>query len=1097
MQDRSPDLRRAGDTLATTGDPLIVPDGAGGAGIPAAGPGALVRYRLGEEIARGGMGIVCRATDTVLGREVAVKILQGRYATDSGTALRFVAEARITGQLQHPGIPAIHDLGILPDGRPFLAMKLIKGETLDQLLRRRDHAAEGRGGVVAVFEQVCQAVAYAHAHGVLHRDLKPANIMVGAFGEVQVMDWGLAKVLVPGQAAADAAVGDPLVTLPYTEVRPLLGGDLLTHSGSVLGTPAYMPPEQAIGAIDQIDARSDVFGLGGVLAAVLTGHPPFVGDSAESSRQLAARGKLHDCFGRLDGSGADPELVALCKRCLSPEKADRPANAGEVAAAVAALRAAADERARRAELDRVRVEGEQAAAAARSLERRRRRRLLLGTAALLAVAAIGGLTAVLAVQRQANAAQRRANADIVAVNDTLRRANYVADMNLAQHAWEENNLVRTRQLLEEHRPKPGEEDLRGFEWHYLNRLFHRDQLTIHAHGGFAASVVFSPDGKRLFSCGKVRPLGGMQRSREVPSEIKLWDATSGRRLDLALDGSTDAVREIALSPDGTYLGAACIPGGIRVWNLATHQRFDLKTPTDRLTMTVGFSSDSKRLVASFASLDNLEHHEDVVRVYDLSTHDPVWTLEGLSYLARFDVAPAFSPDGKYLAIAHVLEGRVRVVEAATGHEAFSCKYGEATVMNANFSPDGKSLAIGSSLGLTIWDVATHQQRLTCQNTVPAGYYLAYSPDGKQLAMSGDGGLIGLWDARTGQQIGTFKGHVGSLYSITFRPDGRYLASAGSDGTVRLWDTMSRKDVIPLFKELKRPIPVDFSPDGQALLVLDSGASDLDHVFMVDATTGQRRGEAIHFDFRSRNSFDWAADGKQLLGPGDDKAIRIYATGTGAIVHSFPVDREAVCVVAISPDGRWFAHSAPAAMIKIRDAETGAERRAIRGLSDEVRNLAIAPDGSHLVGTDSKGWLRVWDVATGGECLSVQIQDMRFSRVRFSPDGKRLAIVGSNTRLTTGDVRILDAATGHEILHLAGHTSNIPDVTFSPDGQRVATASWDHTIRIWDAQTGQEILTLRGHTLTVDSVRFVSGGHRLLSASADRTIRVWDATPLPD
>jgi WD40 repeat protein len=763
MHDRSPDLQRAGETLATTGDAPVVPDGAGGAGIPAAGSSSAARYRLGEEIARGGMGVVCRATDTVLGREVAVKVLQGKYAADSGTALRFVAEARITGQLQHPGIPAIHDLGILPDGRPFLAMKLIKGETLDQLLRRQGDAAERRGKLVAVFEQVCQAVAYAHARGVLHRDLKPSNIMVGAFGEVQVMDWGLAKVLTPGQSAADEAAGEPGVTLPYTEVRPLLGGDLMTHSGSVLGTPAYMPPEQAIGAVDQIDARSDVFGLGGVLAAGLTGHPPFVGDSAENSRQLAARGKLHDCFSRLELSGADPELVALCKRCLSPEKADRPADAGEVAAAVAELRAAADERARRAELDRVRVEGEKAAveAAARAAEalvaeQRKRRRILLAASVAIGLALLAGLGVSLGQMRRAKQAEAQAenrsaeladvNAELADVNRTLRGANYIADMNLAQHAWEENNLVRTRQLLDQHRPKRGEEDLRGFEWHYLNRLFHRDQLTIHAHGGFAESVVFSPDGKRLFSCGKVRPLRGMQRSREVPSEIKLWDATTGQRLDLALEGSTDAVRQIALSPDGTYLGAACGLAGIRVWNLATHQRFDLKAPTERLTKAVRFSPDGKRLVASFASLDNLEHHEDGVRVYDLLTHDTVWTLEGLSYLAnRFD-GPTFSPDGKYLAIASVFEGRVRVVEAATGREAFSSKYGEASVTNATFSPDGKSLAISGNLGVTIWDVATHQQRLACQNTAPAGSYLGYSPDGDQLAMSGDGGVIGIWDA---------------------------------------------------------------------------------------------------------------------------------------------------------------------------------------------------------------------------------------------------------------------------------------------------------------------------------------------------------------
>src|SRR5262245_65883922 len=189
------DPPRTSDPAATTDQPLAAADRAGGVGIPAGVSNPAARYRLGEEIARGGMGAVYRATDTVLGREVAVKVLQEKYAPDSGTARRFADEARITGQLQHPNVPAVHDLGALPDGRPFLAMKLIKGETLEDLLKGRADPAEGRGRFVAAFEQVCQAVAYAHAHDVLHRDLKPANVMVGAFGEVQVMDWGLAKVL--------------------------------------------------------------------------------------------------------------------------------------------------------------------------------------------------------------------------------------------------------------------------------------------------------------------------------------------------------------------------------------------------------------------------------------------------------------------------------------------------------------------------------------------------------------------------------------------------------------------------------------------------------------------------------------------------------------------------------------------------------------------------------------------------------------------------------------------------------------------------------------------------------------------------------------
>jgi serine/threonine protein kinase len=180
-------------------------------------PESTQRYTLGPEIARGGMGAVYRATDTAFAREVAVKVLLDKYAPTSGTARRFHDEARITGQLQHPNIPAVHDLGTLPDGRPFLAMKLIKGETLDDLLKARTGPADDRGRFVAVFEQVCQAVAYAHAHKVIHRDLKPGNVMVGAFGEVQVMDWGLAKVL----GTRDAEVTDPDATAAPTAVESL------------------------------------------------------------------------------------------------------------------------------------------------------------------------------------------------------------------------------------------------------------------------------------------------------------------------------------------------------------------------------------------------------------------------------------------------------------------------------------------------------------------------------------------------------------------------------------------------------------------------------------------------------------------------------------------------------------------------------------------------------------------------------------------------------------------------------------------------------------------------------------------------------------
>jgi tetratricopeptide (TPR) repeat protein len=341
------------------------------------------RYRIQAEIGRGGMGVVYRATDTVLGREVAVKVLHDEIRPGSQAARRFLGEARIAGQLQHPGIPAVHDLCTLADGRPLLAMRLIKGRTLDELLKHRGPDAPN---LVAVFEQACQAVGYAHAHKVVHRDLKPSNVMVGAFGEVQVMDWGLAKVLGETVSPEEPAAA-PLAPKPATAIDSDREEGDATRTGSVLGTPAFMPPEQAIGAVDQVDARSDVFGLGAILCSILTGSPPFVGPNPEATRQLAARARLEDAFARLDASGWEPELVALCKRCLSPEPANRPQNGGEVAVAVAGLRWAAEQRARSAELDRVRAETQAA-------EQRRRRRVLAAAAGavIVALAAAAGVS---------------------------------------------------------------------------------------------------------------------------------------------------------------------------------------------------------------------------------------------------------------------------------------------------------------------------------------------------------------------------------------------------------------------------------------------------------------------------------------------------------------------------------------------------------------------------------------------------------------------------------------------------------------------------------------------------------------------------------
>jgi serine/threonine protein kinase len=359
------------------------------------------RFQLGQELARGGMGVIYSARDESLGRDVAVKVLQERYLDNPLMGQRFLNEARITAQLQHPGIPPVFEVGWLSDGRPYLAMKLIKGRTLEDLLKERPEPASDRGRFLAVFQQICQAVGYAHSKHVLHRDLKPANVMVGAFGEVQVMDWGVAKLLSPGGAVAHELAADTKASCG-TVIQTSRPGDSATLTGSIVGTPAFMAPEQAGGELDRLDERTDVFGLGAILCVILTGEPPYARKSGEEVRAMAMQGALADAHARLEQCGADAKLVELCWGCLSANQEARPPDAGAVAAAVQGYLAGVEERARQAQTER-------AEALVREAEQRKRRRTVQAAGGVIAVVLLAGLSASLWQMVRAQGAEGQAN----------------------------------------------------------------------------------------------------------------------------------------------------------------------------------------------------------------------------------------------------------------------------------------------------------------------------------------------------------------------------------------------------------------------------------------------------------------------------------------------------------------------------------------------------------------------------------------------------------------------------------------------------------------------------------------------------------------
>jgi len=434
--------------------------------LPSLG-GAAGRYQVLGEVARGGMGIVLKARDADLGRDLALKVLLDRHRGDQDMVRRFVEEAQIGGQLQHPGIVPVHELGTLADLRPFFAMRLVKGRTLAALLAERTDRAgrgspdpaldcAGRGSpdpaqsvgrgspdpahptteglpsghddlprFLSIFEAVCQTVAYAHARRVIHRDLKPANVMVGNFGEVQVMDWGLAKVLPEGGIADEAKAMEKAETAILTVRSGSAGSGSESQAGSVLGTPAYMAPEQARGDVERIDERADVFGLGAILFEILAGRPPYGGSTREAIRDKAARGDLADAMGRLHSCGADAELISLARDCLAAEREQRPRSAGEVSQRLTAYLASVQDRLKAAELAQVEAQAraEEAQARARIERSRRRRTVALAASVLVIAGLISGGWASLTQQWQERAGRfNRTLGEVAGLYDEAQRS---------------------------------------------------------------------------------------------------------------------------------------------------------------------------------------------------------------------------------------------------------------------------------------------------------------------------------------------------------------------------------------------------------------------------------------------------------------------------------------------------------------------------------------------------------------------------------------------------------------------------------------------------------------------------------------------------
>jgi autotransporter-associated beta strand protein len=646
------------------------------------------------------------------------------------------------------------------------------------------------------------------------------------------------------------------------------------------------------------------------------------------------------------------------------------------------------------------------------------------------------------------------------------------------------------ELLAETEPSPGQEDLRGFEWHFFNRLCHADQLSLKGHTDRVSSVCFSPDGRRLASAGwsydglNLRWLG----------EVNVWDAQTGQKL-LTLKGYAQQVANVCFSPDGRRLASTSGDHLVKVWDAQTGQeQLTLKGHSSGVR-SVCFSPDGRRLAT--ASMDR------TVRVWDAQTGQQTLSIGGQT---NEDTSVCFSPDGRRLASASgdIFKGEVKVWDAQTGQETLTLKGHTAPVSCVCFSPDGRRLASASGdRTVKVWDAQTGQEQRTLIGHSAGVCDVCFSPDGRRLATASDDHTVKVWEAHTGQELLTLRGHAGGVQSVCFSPDGHRLASASYDGTVKVWDAQSNQEARTFQGHTARINVVCFSPDGRRLVA----ASQDGTVKVWEAQTGQELG-TLQRHTGAISCVCFSPDGRRLASasgdqsnPGKAGAVKVWDAQTGQELLTLRGYKFGVQSVCFSPDGRRLATAGGwrDTTVKVWDAQTGQEQLTLKGHTRPVTSVCFSPDGGRLAsaghywdgdGRVWKGEAKVWDAQTGQEILSLHGHTAPVTSVCFSPDGRRLASASHDST-----VKVWDAQTGQEQLPLKGHTAPVTSVCFSPDGKRLATASQDETVRVWEAETGQETLTLKGHTRGVNSVCFSPDGHRLASASEDQTVKVWDAVPI--
>ena len=1046
-------------------------------------------YKLLQRIGEGGMGVVYMAEQTEpVERRVALKIIRPGMGSRRVIA-RFEVERQTLAMMDHPNIARIFDAGTTKSGSPYFVMELVKGIPITEYCDQ--HRLEPRKRL-SLFRDVCHAVQHAHLKGVIHRDLKPSNVLVAEYDDQpvpKVIDFGVAKAT----------------------QQVLTKKTMFTELGHVIGTFEYMSPEQAkLNQLD-IDSRSDVYSLGILLYELLTGETPFDRKRLRSaaidevlriireeepsrpslklasSQTLAStaasrgteakrlsglvRGDLDwvvmkalekDRSRRYDTASAlardidhflADEPVAACPPsvgyrfrkfahrnkgaivttslvmvCLllgligtswQAVRATRAQQTAEKTRQSEALQRIQAERQRDRALRAEQLADTQAAQAKQAAEREREER------------------------NRAEAARKLAEEAEVRARQNL----YASHINLAQKAWEDNDILRAQDFLERHVPGPDEPDWRTFEWYYLLGLCNRDELTLESYTAYSKPA-FSPDGKLL----------AVSRSKRG---VSLWDLRTHQMVRVLDDQSVGG--PLAFSPDGSLL-ASISQNRIQLWDPHAGTRIRFFGNHNGTVSNLLFTPDGSRLVSSCGGTLDSKDTPGIVQVFDVESGEQIYKLGGHT---KYIYAIALSPDGNQLISSN--DEELLFWDLANGRQAKNP--GIAPSRAVAWSPRGNWIATSgrddAGSHIAVWDVISGKlvKRL---NAPDDSGWLCFSPEGNEFASVHGNSTVMVCDVRSGQLTNLFKGHSQWMFFASFSSDGQKLVTYGRDGLAKIWPLK----VYDLRQRFAGRIDRsrDFELPGRELFAVSGDGK------FAAGLAGASKVELVPLASNASQAAANVPGTVHALAfhPNQDRLAVAHSTGL-AVVHAETGDtlvaravETGVYTLGFSPDGSHLAVGKQTGEIEIWKTETlEMETRLPRVVRDAhiLRKVAFSPDGNSLaaitfrVGGDGDFFL--WDTDSWKLRGSHPGNHAWLTDLAFSPDSSTIVVAEGNYYQPHDGaaVRFFNAASGRQLTRLSTPNSYCMAVAFSPDGETLATASEIGKLTFWDLSTHEERMTI--------------------------------------